>query len=127
MGYDITAEKLIDTLRAVANEKPDHVYTAPAHMDKNDSCYYVHTDPEDNQKLSPGCLVGAALHRLGVPLEELKRHEGESAYALLDQLCPGVGHRARCFAGEVQALQDEGTAWGEAILAAEMIVKSAVV
>jgi hypothetical protein len=116
---DITDAELIDALKAVVAESPDHVYTAPQHMlDEGyakSTCFYVHTDENDETKLSPGCVVGAALHRLGVPLEALQEYEHQNANAVLNVLYPGLSIQAKSFAGRVQLEQDNKFPWGRAL------------
>jgi hypothetical protein len=60
----ITVEDALRALRHVVAEKgPDHVYKPPA--DDHTSCVYAWTI---NGELCPVCIVGCALHYLGVPL-----------------------------------------------------------
>lgn len=109
----ITDEQLISTLRALAAERPDYVYKAPAHM-TGFKCFYVHTD-SSGEPTGPGCIVGAALHRLGVPLEVLAEHEGGPARDVIASLTYGASwglmHRVGC----VQGLQDTGHCWADAV------------
>lgn len=117
MAYNITADQLIDTLKDVAAENPDTVYTPPAHMSgglPSSTCYYVHTDPSDPTLKTPGCIVGVALHRLGVPLDELQENEHEHAAAVIPRLVPGMDSRGTDFAFEIQHQQDLKKPWGEA-------------
>ncbi|MER6086558.1 hypothetical protein [Streptomyces bluensis] len=112
----ITDEKAIATLREVATERPEYVYSAPSHMqedpDEDDgSCFYVHRD-EDGSIVSAGCAVGVALHRLGVPLESLARHEGATAWALVGRLFPNLSNRTRDRFNDMQMRQDLGDSWG---------------
>jgi hypothetical protein len=88
-----------------------------------DSCFYVHKTPEGE---APGCIVGQLLHRLGVPLEVLKKREGRSAWAvfygdvLFDE---GQADSPVRLEGDylarkiqlVQSAQDRGETWGEAV------------
>jgi hypothetical protein len=116
----ITDELIISTLRAVVAERPDYVYERPAHMapirdgdgEIVGECMYVHTDPEDDSKLSPGCLVGTVLYRLGMPLEELQRHEGEGGWDVVDEF---GGDDSRVVMQDVQLRQDSGVPWGAAL------------
>jgi hypothetical protein len=118
---DITDDQLINALRAVVAESPETVYSLPDHMEPEytDACYYVHTDPSDETKLSPGCVVGAALDRLGVPLEDLQKREGQGAYVVLNELLPNVSMNALRFASDLQMFQDQRDPWSEALTQAE--------
>jgi len=61
----ITDEDALRGLRhAVSVKGPDHVYTPP--VAGHTACVYVW---ELDGQLSPQCIVGFALHHLGVPLE----------------------------------------------------------
>jgi hypothetical protein len=68
---------------------------------------------------SAGCVVGAALHRLGVPLETLQKYEGSPAsLVMVDTIDLNSMHdamNAGDFLGRVQREQDGGTPWGEAL------------
>lgn len=115
----ITDDLIIDTIKEVVAEKPDHVYTTPDHMKDGAACYYAHTDPEAGDVLTPGCVVGAALHRLGVPLETLREYESMNAWYVLRHLAPGTTDVGRNFASDVQGNQDDGETWGAALALAE--------
>lgn len=63
----VTGDDAINALRHVVAEKgPAHVYTPP--VPKQTSCVYVW---EIDGELKPQCIVGCALHYLGVPLEAM--------------------------------------------------------
>lgn len=106
-----TAADILREIHALAAERPDFVYENPADSGK---CLYAHRDTETGE-LSPGCIVGAALHKLGVPLETLRSFGSRPAVALcinelglarsgaLDRIC------------DVQRRQDSGMPWGEAV------------
>ncbi|GAA3473847.1 hypothetical protein [Nonomuraea roseola] len=112
----VTDAEMIDTLKAVVAEKPDYVYGAPEHMaDGTGQCYYVHTDAENEEKLAPGCLVGVALNRLGVPLETLQKHEADNAFCVIGRVVEGISDVALEFAHLLQIRQDNGATWGEAL------------
>ncbi|MEQ4716124.1 hypothetical protein [Nonomuraea sp. B19D2] len=111
----VTDAQVIDAIKAVAAENLDRVYTAPEHMSTSGTCYYGHTDADDEGKLSPGCLVGAAMNRLGVPLETLRRHEETNAFNLLTNLFPLLSTQTCSFANSAQMEQDGGKTWGEAV------------
>ncbi|RKN35962.1 hypothetical protein [Streptomyces hoynatensis] len=107
---NITVTDVINAVLAVADEGPDHVYEQQA---GTDMCRYTHESLSGT--LIPGCLIGTALHRLGVPLERLERYEGEQVLPLLRALGIPVSYAAADPLREVQEAQDDGTPWGEAI------------
>jgi hypothetical protein len=67
------------------------------------SCYYVHGN-------KPGCIVGQIAHRLGVPLAELRKHEGTGSNMVVrDHFAfPSAVQEdgAREFLSTLQAAQD---------------------
>ncbi|MFF5371361.1 hypothetical protein [Streptomyces sp. NPDC013187] len=115
MSIALTDEQVLSTLRDVSDESPEKVYEAPAHLqDEWGSCYYVHTDEDGNQ--SAGCIVGAVLHRLGVPLLDLRKVEtygADAAFPLLE--IKGVSSQVKSFLRHVQGKQDRGQTWGKAV------------
>lgn len=119
---DITDEQLIETVKAVAAEAPFTVYTAPEHMSTTGACFYAHTDAVNRDELSPGCLIGVALHRLGVPLETLAEHEDINARIMLGKLYPKLDNDTVDFANFAQAEQDKGVPWGTAVERAERYI-----
>ena len=119
--HKFTDSQIIEALRATAEENPDRVYKAPGHLAGGDlSCFYVHTDPETGDPVSPGCGVGVALHRLGIPLEELAKCEGQAADTVVERLVPrGPYGEAARFALIFQTYQDDGATWADSLRAAE--------
>lgn len=115
---DVTDEQFTEAIKALVKESPDKVYARPEHMEAapKAACYYVHTSPEDETQLSPGCLIGVALHKVGVPLEELRKYEGQAAWSVLRVLMPHLSADTVNFAGDIQAWQDQRKTWGEALL-----------
>lgn len=109
---------------AVADKGPGYTYP------------YVHpayTISSDGVALQPGCLVGAALHHLGVPLEHM-RAINHSDVASLAIFLVGCGIQITPLAVRVlttaQVIQDRVSpigvfralspcAWGDALVAAE--------
>ena len=77
------------------------------------SCRYVSADGH-----RPMCLIGAALHRAGVPLRVLADHEGALADVVLDlviePVLPGLVADATRAA---QNVQDDGGTSGDALTA----------
>jgi hypothetical protein len=122
---NVTESRVMDVLREVVAERPDYVYKAPGHQVAGlESCFYVHTDAEGNDP-KPGCLVGAVLHRLGVPLEELAEREGTGAYIVASELlCTTMG--AAHALDYAQSCQDAGDTWAGALSAAEAVIPTCV-
>lgn len=128
MTITLTTENVLAALEAAVEEKgADYVY--PRELDEygdltEDSCLYVKNG-------APSCLVGHALHSLGVPLEALSANEGAGAAALLDYLeidgfvtfekgeADEEGYRGlskvQSLVFYAQAKQDTGTPWGESL------------
>jgi hypothetical protein len=120
-----TDEQIQATLAEVVAESPEKVYLAPDHMAISDyedsplaglSCFYVHTDEAGNNP-ECGCLVGAVLYRLGVPLETLAENEGKGAWEVGGNL--GLPSASRRLLANVQDAQDNGIPWAEALRTAE--------
>ena len=97
-------------VKKVAAEQPDYVYS-------EEPCQYQHDG-------KPSCIVGHALHRLGVPIEALEALDdaqeggGVPASGLPSYLPILVeeGSRSALIAlGEAQEAQDDGIPWGEAV------------
>jgi hypothetical protein len=74
-------------------------------------CFYVHKD-EDGSMVSAGCAVGVVLNRLGLPLEELAKHEGKTAYQLVNTAPVEVTAKTRDLLNRMQMHQDNGDPWG---------------
>ncbi|MFJ8930622.1 hypothetical protein ACIRLA_28970 [Streptomyces sp. NPDC102364] len=112
----LTDETALAALRDVVAKRPEFVYTAPLHMvdeQNTDRCFYVHTD-EDGSLVSAGCAIGAVLHELGVPLEELTKHEDRPAYVMLADVAPQLSVSVRSKLNDMQTYQDAGSSWGVA-------------
>jgi hypothetical protein len=124
----VSGEKLIDTIREVSNEHPDYLYEAPQDMrDKvafEAACFYVHKSPAGPVA---GCIIGAALTRLGVPLDELSKYEGIGAGAVVPKVLDLTGPRegvALVMAAVTQDAQDGNgydrrRTWSEAVAEGE--------
>lgn len=120
--YHLSTEQAMAALEVVVAEAgEDYVYESPRHMQGGDeSCFYVHRDP-DGSDARPGCLVGTALHRLGVPLGELEKHEGTDAFTMLWHITD-LPDRARGAFSGAQEAQDTGETWGEALRQAKRVL-----
>lgn len=113
----ITDAQIFDAIRAVADAAPETIYryTVPRHQATTlGRCYYVHTDAESGSPVEAGCLIGKALHALGVPLEALLPMNTRSAAFVMDELNIG-SQEARQAATEVQHRQDGRWPWGKAV------------
>src|SRR5690606_14674281 len=107
---DIWAE-----IQRLADENPGFVYRPQ--RGGSAGCSYLPAPA--NPK---GCIVGAALSRLGVAQELLEAYEGSAAAGLIKAALgrdPLVSNRYELtlikVIGEVQAYQDAGWPWGEAV------------
>ncbi|MFF5433444.1 hypothetical protein ACFY5K_25850 [Streptomyces griseofuscus] len=108
--------KVKEVLREVVSERPDYIYSGPEYMHRDEdglACFYVHKD-EDGSNVAPGCLIGVVLHRLGVPLEELEKHEGKTPVQMLKDVVGGVSRKTATILTQAQFEQDEKYPWGEA-------------
>ncbi len=110
-------------------------------LDAGRSCFYVHAkidgeevDPEDvcdveDVELVPGCLVGDAFIREGIPMEWIvKNVNNEGSIELLHKLAREgfitYTNHADIYLDIAQTRQDHGHTWGEAAsLAGEYIQK----
>lgn len=97
---------------------------------ESNSCKYVHGvgydedewgDGEENfSNATPGCLVGAALHRAGIPLESMGTYyrNDQGVYDLIEHLKSdgllAMSEEASNFFGNAQSSQDAGVPWGKA-------------
>ena len=118
--HPITGAELIETIRDFAKLAPDFEYTRP--RDCNGSklpCSYV---PDAHNPL--GCIVGAALAKIEpqtVPYFPswpeidgvLEMADPDSDFYFVYEV------KDRAWLTEVQALQDDGVPWGEAVDAAD--------
>lgn len=116
---DFTLDDVVSKVREVAAERPDFVYqslqTDP--LGFNIRCFYRHGE-------KPGCIIGQALDRLDYVVPSSL--EGENVYRVLDHLFgePQADDRAN-WLRFVQARQDGGSTWGEAVQYADSRIKVA--
>lgn len=105
-----TVEQVTATIKAVVEEfGADYVYpyaAAPA------DCRY--TEYDENGPTAPSCIAGHVLHRLGVPLDELRQWEGNNIHGLQENY---INLPAGAYEGlsAAQEAQDGGKTWGEAL------------
>ncbi|WP_416972563.1 hypothetical protein [Streptomyces sp. 4F14] len=110
--------QLREMLRQVVAERPEYVYSPPEYMVKDvGDCFYVHED-EAGERVGAGCVIGVVLHRLGVPLGELEKHEGQTIVQMLNEVTRGASRSMAIKLGVLQFNQDEGMPWGEAYIKA---------
>jgi len=116
----ITLNQLVEAIRQVAATEPDFIYDG----DGNDSCNYA-----PNASNRCGCIVGEALHLLGVPRERLRALDLIGHETAIGWGCPQVARElgdlvepaaldsdwVQC----VQVEQDKGSAWADAVLTAD--------
>jgi hypothetical protein len=100
-----------EAITAVARENPEKVYERKPLT----SCLYVHVS--EDQAL-PGCLIGAALHRMGISLEDLHSFDVGSrpsgASDVMERLSIGT-EVERLAAERAQRHQDAGSSWGKCL------------
>lgn len=113
----ITYDTALAALKAAVEEKgADYKYEPPlADDDGDDVCVYVHNG-------APSCLVGHALHSLGVSLSDLSTHGDRrlnNVHRLLIELADrGIAVSSAVtehLFSTVQGAQDSGIPWGEAL------------
>lgn len=68
MTYNFSPAQVKWEITRLAKANPDFRYLTANNMELTESCLYV----KDGQA---SCIVGQALHNLGVPLEEFEEHE----------------------------------------------------
>jgi hypothetical protein len=109
----VSGERVIEVLREVVAERPDYVYAAPIGVvtESSPTCFYVHGEGAD---AVCGCVVGAVLNRLGVPLETLAQHEGTPAQHVAETLLE-TDSDVISMLRRVQVAQDHGASWGDAL------------
>lgn len=121
---EIDRDRAVELLReAVAARGAEYVYSKPVDMIEchGEPCLYVHREP--NGIATPGCGVGDALHRAGVPLLALAEYEGENAGAACQGLNADGTTASTPDAIQVlkdfQSWQDAGWSWGQSLAKAE--------
>lgn len=115
----LTLENVIPALQDAVDSKPNgYIYINPdgeqARYIGGVACSYV-----DECKNEPSCIVGHALHALGVSLITLHENEGTPAHFLLDTLEEeGIAVATSDVVNllkRVQGEQDLGTSWVDAV------------
>lgn len=112
--YDFTPEDVEREIRALAEERPDFVYTAQVSDDPDDvMCGYVGEQAHSTK--GEGCIVGQALQRLGVTEGDLLAFDGSTATLVIQEFTGQDDQESVRWARAVQAQQDQGVSWGDAI------------
>ena len=108
MSERLTKARALELMREVVAEYGEnYVYPTVGGV-----CRYV----DDGG--SPSCLVGHVLHRFGVPLKDIERHEDSDA-ATVARILTNATPRAQDVLREAQGHQDRGSLWGVALREAE--------
>lgn len=108
-------ESLVAAVRELAAENPDHVYVAPDSVRQNGTvkdCLYVH---EVGEIRTGGCLIGQAVIRCGVPLDEVAKWDEAEDSSADDVLPDSISTEVRRWAYAVQGQQDRGATWHNAL------------
>lgn len=123
-GVDLSYPVAHDLLKDIVREfGEDHTYSNPATLldTGTNGCDYWHDDED-----KPGCLIGHALHRLGVPGDWLHGQEGSNAETLLNMLRANylwnIDQDSTRLFTVAQARQDALDPWGVALKDATMHV-----
>lgn len=127
-NYDFTVQDVADEMRAIAAQSPNFVYRAQdPSIQEEDQCSYLGMSRDRHNEGRP-CIVGQALQNLGVTRDHLDDVEGRSAFIALTWLL-GLNNSHTVTAdrtlnkiGLVQAHQDNGASWGEAIKGLDNVV-----
>lgn len=113
----ITADDALEALRTAVKGREDYVYPW-WEAGGSRACKYVRDG-------APSCLVGHALHALGIPLDTLtvldsyQNGSGVAAGTLPQHLPSGtLTVEAAGVFGAAQTAQDTGESWGEALASA---------
>jgi hypothetical protein len=121
---EVSKAQVIEAVREVVGERPEYIYTNQLGEVAGQGftrCYYVHTDKAG--KRSAGCLVGAVLARLGVPLEAMQEAGNTTAaFEVVPQVID-LGNKADNdftvnYLAYLQREQDNGASWGYALASA---------
>lgn len=110
--FDFTSADLASEVRAVARSYPNYKYES-----SEDSCAYFHLG-QDMEHYSAGCIVGHALHRLGVSYEDIEEYNFSTEICeLIDLFMPPEGrdNASEAFLMAVQQKQDVGLPWGKCV------------
>lgn len=117
----ITKSKALELLEAaVAERGADYVYERDGTRQSGPGCTYVRGG-------QPSCLIGLAMAKAGVPIEQLAewdtRDNSAACFVLVDDEL--ATKTAVDVMATAQSLQDIGETWGEALQAAREHAASA--
>jgi hypothetical protein len=109
MKHITTADALRALEEAVAEKGEDYAYTG---FDEEDPrfacCLYVYGG-------QPSCIVGNALHRLGIPLDAFEPYEGKEIIDVVARVNWPIEVDAVDVLAVAQGEQDAGRPWGKAL------------
>jgi hypothetical protein len=108
---DIDLDALVRAVREIAAEKPNHVYKK---QPDTGHCLYV------QEGGVPGCIVGQAATRIGVPVDALERWNDIGQIGIVLYRISRSDDRLSWLI-HVQGSQDEGARWAEAVGIAEAL------
>lgn len=115
--YDFTLEDLRREVLALADERPDFVYTEQDCRKERDAVPCSYTGALLGSIEGEACIFGQALTRLGVPQEVLMDSNASIASVLEDDLGFSWEDVDKVYDPfiDTQQSQDNGTPWGEAV------------
>jgi hypothetical protein len=110
MRIEVTPEELETQVRAAAANAPDFVYDASPGAGKDASCAYFNKDG------TPSCLIGQGFSALGLTAEDFSE-DSYNFMAVSDFLhaWQGTPTDACEWLSDVQARQDRGDSWNNAV------------
>ncbi|MCV7688158.1 hypothetical protein M3C66_010000 [Micrococcus luteus] len=115
-----TTKDVFDRMVELAKKEPNFRYKDQRVTDEDGNeveqflCSYLGMDTQAPDLGRP-CIVGQALADLGFTREELAEVEGKYAMDAMRELGIEPDHRYMSAVEQVQASQDSGKTWGEAI------------
>lgn len=117
--FDFTSQQLADKVREVAQDYPDNVYKA----EHDDSCVYFNIGQDGYYSAS--CIVGHALHRLGVKLEDIEEFNNGTVNELFEVYMPRVNRDTATdkWLTTVQDYQDFQMPWGQCVKKADSVLR----
>lgn len=111
----ITEQMLIDSLYEIVAKNPDYVYDD---RDSEGFCRYF------NDEGAPSCVVGHVIAQHGITAEQIEHVKYSGAAAVIRVTTEALlSARGVTLFSSVQAWQDAGTPWGEALENAETLAK----
>lgn len=115
--FDFTLKELQEKVREVASDYPKYVYKPTG-----GECTYFRKGENDGYSC-PDCIIGHALHRLGVTIEDIKNNNIVSVRGLCRAYLPLSlsDDRTLEWLAEVQDRQDLGMPWAKAVKKADEV------